>query len=32
MPIAEAMNRILNEDAAIDGELRKLLERPLREE
>ena len=32
MPIAQAMNRILNEGAVVDAELKKLLERPLREE
>lgn len=32
MPIAVAMNRILNEGAGVDAELKKLLDRPLREE
>lgn len=32
MPIAEAMNRILGEGAAVDAELKKLLDRPLKEE
>lgn len=32
MPIAEAMNRILGEGAAIDAELKKLLDRPLKDE
>ena len=32
MPIAEAMNRILNEGGAVDTELKRLLDRPLKDE
>ena len=32
MPIAQVMNRILNHNASVDAELKKLLDRPLREE